>query len=184
MNILRIAGRIVADYIDLASQVEDALKRTDLELDYRCRPIGDLSEDDLFQLSVWLDARIEGRESPAGLPKDIVLVKNKRLLLLPMVDPNGDSYWVDEDDNYHREDGPAVIYHGGHGWYHEAEAWYKHGELHREGGPAVVGQDGAKFWYRDGQRHREDGPAVIRPDGTEEWWLNDEEVPKEEVMGS
>ena len=41
----------------------------------------------------------------------------------------------------HREDGPAVEYDGG------AKQWWLHGYLHREDGPAIEGTGGAKFWY-------------------------------------
>ena len=46
-----------------------------------------------------------------------------------------------------------------------AQEWYRAGELHREGGPAVVHADGTLMWYRDGELHREGGPAFVRADG-------------------
>jgi len=166
MNILRIAGRIVADYTGLVGQVEDALDRADLELYEGSRPLGELSEDDLFQLSVWLDARIEGRGSPAGLPKDVVLVNDMELALLPITDGMGDKIWIDEDGEHHRENGPAIIYPDG------AEYWYNNGKLHREGGPAVTDPSGYEEWWDNGKLHRENGPAIIHPDGVEEWYKN------------
>lgn len=38
--------------------------------------------------------------------------------------------------------------------------WRDQGRLHREEGPAVEYDDGAKWWFRDGHFHRDDGPAV------------------------
>lgn len=32
--------------------------------------------------------------------------------------------------------------------------------------------DGYATWYRHGQRHREDGPAIVYPSGDGEWYLN------------
>jgi hypothetical protein len=85
---------------------------------------------------------------------------------------------------YHRDDGPARSFVGpGTYSYH----WYKYGEPHRVGGPAVdclfstgdfrkvwyyqglrhrldgPAEEGLRYqyWYRDGLIHREDGPAVI-----------------------
>lgn len=57
--------------------------------------------------------------------------------------------YYNEDDQYDREDGPAVIY---------------------VQGP----RKGDKHWYRADLRHREDGPAVERNNGVREWWLFDE----------
>jgi hypothetical protein len=95
---------------------------------------------------------------------------------------------------YHNENGPASINYGANGKvdteryhidgrlhrdndlpayvsYHEdgtlhIQKWFKHGDLHRVGGPAeiVYNIDGSlswKGWYHDGQEHREDGPAHI-----------------------
>lgn len=52
--------------------------------------------------------------------------------------------------------------------------WYKGGQLHREGGPAVEKADGSLEWYRNGQRHRGDGPAIERCDGDLIWYKNNE----------
>jgi len=51
------------------------------------------------------------------------------------------------------------------------------GQLHREGGPAVIYPDGMQEWYRNGQYHRDDGPAVIYPDGRRYWYLSGRYVP-------
>ena len=49
-------------------------------------------------------------------------------------------------------------------------------ELHREDGPAFEYADGTKAWYLNGERHREDGPAVEDANGHKEWYLNGEEI--------
>ena len=51
-------------------------------------------------------------------------------------------------------------------------AWYQHGILHREDGPAIEYTDGKKSWWQYGKLHREDGPAVEWGDGKIEWYLN------------
>ena len=96
--------------------------------------------------------------------------------------------WYDENNNLHREDGPAVICTYG------SQFWYKHGKQHREDGPAVISttyeewwcngklhrEDGPAFkyhsnivekWYLNGKLHREGGPAVIQP-GFRAWYRN------------
>jgi hypothetical protein len=86
---------------------------------------------------------------------------------------------------YHRECGPAIIRANG------TEEWFRHGQLHRVDGPAVVlvGGGRGEWWFEDGpaiiradssgqewwlngQLHREDGPAVVHADGGQEWWFN------------
>ena len=61
--------------------------------------------------------------------------------------------------------------------------WYKNGQYHREGGPAIEWADGSKRWFLDGLCHREDGPAFERSlfEKWEKWWyLNDIEVSEED----
>jgi hypothetical protein len=64
----------------------------------------------------------------------------------------------------HSDIEPAIIYENGD-W-----TWYKHGIVHRDGGPAVR-QSGNEIWYQNALPHREDGPAIIRSDGTTEFWV-------------
>ena len=44
-------------------------------------------------------------------------------------------------------------------------------QYHREDGPAIEETNGNKCWYRNGQYHREDGPAVEFADGRKEYWI-------------
>lgn len=46
-------------------------------------------------------------------------------------------------------------------------------QLHREDGPAIIWKDGTEYWYLNGEYHREDGPAVIFNNGKKRWFLND-----------
>ena len=50
-------------------------------------------------------------------------------------------------------------------------------EYHREDGPAIEYIDGTKFWYKNGKYHREDGPAVKWDFGTTEYWYNNINYP-------
>lgn len=59
-------------------------------------------------------------------------------------------------------------------WYNEDN------ELHREDGPAVEHSDRHKYWYLNGKRHREDGPAVEYTDGYKSWYINDKQLTEEE----
>jgi hypothetical protein len=50
--------------------------------------------------------------------------------------------WYDENDKYHREDGPAYE-------SSDVNVWYIHGKRHRVDGPAVEWINGDKCWcYR------------------------------------
>jgi hypothetical protein len=97
--------------------------------------------------------------------------------------------FLDDQGNYHRNGGPALI-------CERYEAWYKHGKPHRVDGPAVKWRDGRESWQLDGKRHRVGGPAVktkeshefwkdgrlhreegpaiesLLPKGTNEWWID------------
>ena len=49
-------------------------------------------------------------------------------------------------------------------------------EVHREDGPAVIQPNGSQEWWVNGVRHRLDGPAEIRGNGYMAWWVNGQEV--------
>jgi len=157
------------DHEVLERQVRSILRRLSIRI-YRKsrRQLWNLSYDDLFRLSVWLEVHVEGRGG-VELPRDIVLLSEygvQTLALLPIISDGNASVWLDSSGKCHREDGPACVTSAG------SEVWYFHGEFHREGGPAVVYPDGSEYWYRHGKRHRVGGPAVEYPDGSESWWLN------------
>ena len=78
------------------------------------------------------------------------------------------------NDQFHREDGPAIERSDGE------KEWWVNGKLHREDGPAIEWPDGSKSWYLNDQLHREDGPAVEYAGGYKAWYLNDQELTEEE----
>jgi hypothetical protein len=57
---------------------------------------------------------------------------------------DGTRCWVNQHDQYHCEDGPAVEYANG------IKEWWLNGRLHREDGPAMERADGEKRWYYKG----------------------------------
>jgi hypothetical protein len=59
--------------------------------------------------------------------------------------------------------------------------YYKDDEFHREDGPAMEWPDGTKFWYINGKYHREDGPAVEYANGFKSWYLNSIKYHEEET---
>ena len=63
-----------------------------------------------------------------------------------------------------------VKYHGG------SIEYYLNGEFHREDGPAIIWDDGTIQYYLNGKCHREDGPAAIQPDGSIFYYLNDKNI--------
>ena len=77
----------------------------------------------------------------------------------------GIKYWYNQQDQLHRDDGPAVEHSNGDKY------WYQHDILHRDDGPAVEYANGNKEWYQHDQLHREDGPAIEFIDGKKEWWI-------------
>ena len=58
---------------------------------------------------------------------------------------NGTKVWKNYKREYHREDGPAVIYTYG------LQVWYKNDKLHRLNGPAFEWDNGTKRWFRNGR---------------------------------
>ena len=59
-----------------------------------------------------------------------------------IIDTNGVIFYCDEDNELHREDGPAVELVSSY------KAWYKNGKCHREDGPAREYSSGYKeYWY-------------------------------------
>jgi hypothetical protein len=61
------------------------------------------------------------------------------------------------------------------------ERWYnEQNQLHREGGPAVEYTNGDKSWFFNGKHHREGGPAIEWADGTKKWFVNGNELTEAE----
>jgi hypothetical protein len=81
------------------------------------------------------------------------------------VDTLGTKRWY-FNDQYHREDGPAIEYPDG------SKCWHLNGNLHRVDGPAIEYADGSKEWRLNGKLHRTDGPAIEWWNGSKEWYLN------------
>jgi hypothetical protein len=63
---------------------------------------------------------------------------------------SGDRFWYNQDDRFHREDGPAIE------WADGMKEWWVNGRLHREDGPAVESVDGTKIWYLNGEELTEE----------------------------
>jgi hypothetical protein len=86
-----------------------------------------------------------------------------------IVQPDGSIYHLNENGDYHREDGPAIIYSWGE------KNWFINGMLHREDGPAIERPNGSKEWWINNKRHRDDGPAIETNHGEDhgkEYWVN------------
>lgn len=109
-----------------------------------------------------------------------------------------DKKWFNEQDQYHRIDGPAIECTDGYrAWYvndkrHRADgpaiegadgykAWYVNGQRHRADGPAIEGaKNGDRAWYESGQLHRADGPAIEYADGSKSWYLQGRKITEAE----
>jgi hypothetical protein len=68
----------------------------------------------------------------------------------------------------------TVDNHGIKCWYNEQD------QLHREDGPAVELASGTKCWYLNDKCHREDGPAVELANGDKRWFLNGKKLTEAE----
>lgn len=102
-------------------------------------------------------------------------------------------YWSDRNGFLNREGKPAYIRYANRAngtRFLEQEYYYKHGNLHRIGGPAsiVYSPDSSKpsaiTYYVDGKIHREDGPAIYynyTGNTEEEYYLHGQKVSKKEV---
>jgi hypothetical protein len=66
----------------------------------------------------------------------------------------------------------------------DEEYWFEDDNLHRDDGPAVTYENGQKMWYKNGELHREDGPAIIRANGKKEWYLYKRPLTREEWWNS
>lgn len=95
-------------------------------------------------------------------------------MINPRIDEYGNQYWHNSNHQFHREDGPAIIYFNG------TQEWYQIGKLHRINGPAIIYADGRQAWCVNGNLHRTDGPAIIFADGYKEWFLNDVKITNED----
>ncbi len=90
----------------------------------------------------------------------------------------GTILYYNQNNQYHRIDGPAVEYPDG------TKCWYKEGKLHRIDGPAVEYPDGSKEWYIEGKLHRTDGPAKEYTDGTKYWYKEGKQLTEKEFNSS
>lgn len=85
----------------------------------------------------------------------------------PEKEYDGTVVWRLPNGDWHREDGPAILYPDGR------ESWYMNDLPHRIGGPAIVSEEGAKQWFINGQLHRTDGPAYEFASGAKLYFIND-----------
>jgi hypothetical protein len=53
-----------------------------------------------------------------------------------------------------------------------SKRWFLDGNYHREDGPAIIWATGDKAWYLNGKKHRTDGPAIEWEDGHTSWYLH------------
>jgi len=63
-----------------------------------------------------------------------------------LITENGNRYWMNDRKCFHRDNGPAIEYNDG------AKEWYKNGKLHRDNGPAVECSDGYREWWLNGKK--------------------------------
>lgn len=87
-----------------------------------------------------------------------------------IIDGDGSTFYRNEHNMFHCEDGPAIQYFDG------SLEWWVNGVPHREDGPAVADANGNMEWWVNGTLHREDGPAIIYSTGEQEWWVHGKHI--------
>jgi hypothetical protein len=74
-----------------------------------------------------------------------------------IIDENNNVFYKNDIDQYHREDGPAVIFGIG------LRLWYLNGVMHREDGPAIIYSNGSgNEYYLNGKEYTEDAYITIQ----------------------
>lgn len=68
----------------------------------------------------------------------------------PKINKYGSKAWYDDQDQYHNDNGPAIIHSSGY------KAWYVNGIRHNDNGPAAIWPNGKKHWYINGIRLTEE----------------------------
>ena len=69
---------------------------------------------------------------------------------------NNHVFYKTDDDQYHREDGPAAMFATG------CQMWYLNGKLHRADGPAIIYSDSSNEYYLNGIEYTEDAYKMIQ----------------------
>lgn len=78
---------------------------------------------------------------------------------------DGTKRYVDDYNQLHREDGPAIIYKSGE--FHN----YVHGSNNLPDRPAGFFRSGYYIWRKNGFLNRSDGPAMDYPNGLKVWYV-------------
>lgn len=60
--------------------------------------------------------------------------------------------------------------------------WRCNQQYHRDNGPAIISIGSHQSWLRHGMPYRLDGPARIWDNGKKEWWFNSNPVSEYEHM--
>ena len=71
------------------------------------------------------------------------ICKSDGISMRKKINELGTIFYYNDNNKYHREDGPAIEYKNG------TKFWYKNGKYHREDGPAIEFANGSKYYYND-----------------------------------
>jgi hypothetical protein len=74
-----------------------------------------------------------------------------------IIDEYNNVFYKNNIDQYHREDGPAIIFGTG------LQLWYLNGVMHREDGPAIIYSNGNdNGYYINGENYNEHAFYMIQ----------------------
>lgn len=80
-----------------------------------------------------------------------------------IIKENGTKIYYNDDEQEHRDDGPAIISVNGD------RSWLTRGLLDNDDIPSVLRSTGAILWYKDFRPCRKNGPAFDFPTGHKMW---------------
>ena len=85
-----------------------------------------------------------------------------------------DIVYLNTDGKKHRLSGPAYI-----STIYDIEIWFKNDEFHRDNGPAIRHKS-TFWWFKEGKPHNLHGPAHICAGGPSEYWIDGVKMSKKE----
>jgi hypothetical protein len=80
----------------------------------------------------------------------------------PKLMNSGAMIYINDDKQWHREGGPAIIHSNG------GKEWWLNDRLHRVDGPAIEFSNGFVEWYLDGHRYHFERWLELTPKSEEE----------------
>lgn len=85
-----------------------------------------------------------------------------------IITSEGNKHYLNDDNEYHRLDGPSSIFKSGATW------WFINGVQTNRENPSDIYRDGSVAWYVENKIERNNGPAFDEPTGLKKWHIKGE----------